>query len=196
MKNDCVTPRKPGHGFLIQWILSAGVALLSLALAAAPVGAQTLLSQTTWGGAGSDVANGIAVAADGSSYVVGTSDSFAKDQFGQPKAGIFLVKFAPDGSLAWQRVWDGTTIFGSFLGPAVALGADGSVYVTGTTSTNGGDAVLLKFNAAGDLIWQRTWGDSAFDVSNAVAEASDGSVYITGTAESFGASGTSLFVVK
>jgi len=44
MKNDCVTPRKPGHGFLIQWILSAGVALLSLALAAAPVGAQTLLS--------------------------------------------------------------------------------------------------------------------------------------------------------
>jgi len=44
MKNDCVTPRKPGHGCLIQWILSAGVALLSLALAAAPVGAQTLLS--------------------------------------------------------------------------------------------------------------------------------------------------------
>src|SRR5262245_35555360 len=45
MKNDCVIPRKPGHGFLIQWILSAGVALLSLALAAAPVGSQTLRSQ-------------------------------------------------------------------------------------------------------------------------------------------------------
>ena len=44
MKNDCVTPRKPGHGFLIQWILSAGVALLSLAQAASPVGAQTLPS--------------------------------------------------------------------------------------------------------------------------------------------------------
>src|SRR5215471_13079191 len=44
MKNDCVTPRKPGHGCLIQWILSVDVALLSLVLAAAPVGAQTLLS--------------------------------------------------------------------------------------------------------------------------------------------------------
>src|SRR5262244_1780109 len=156
MKNDCVTPRKPGHGFLIQWILSAGVGLLALALAAAPVGAQTLLSpvgtptllsQTTWGGAGNESANGIAVAADGSSYVVGTSDSFLTDQFGF-RPGIFLVKFAPDGSLVWQKVWNGTTIFGSFLGPAVALGADGSVYVTGTTSTspstNGEDAVLLK----------------------------------------------------
>src|SRR5215467_1518540 len=44
MKNDCVTPRKPRHGFLIQWILSAGVALLSLTQTASPVGAQTLPS--------------------------------------------------------------------------------------------------------------------------------------------------------
>ena len=165
-----------------------------------PVGTPTLLSQTTWGGAGNESANGIAVAADGSSYVVGTSDSFLTDQFGF-RPGIFLVKFAPDGSLVWQKVWNGTTIFGSFLGPAVALGADGSVYVTGTTSTspstNGEDAVLLKFNASsGALIWQRTWGGSAFDRSNAVAAASDGSVYITGAADSFGASGTSMFVVK
>src|SRR5262249_1788513 len=55
---------------------------------------------------------------------------------------------------------------------------------------------LLKFDPSGSLIWQRTWGGSAFDRSNAVAVASDGSVYITGAADSFGASGTSLFIVK
>jgi hypothetical protein len=180
----------------MKWILSASVALLWLALAAAPAGSQTLLSQTTWGGAGSDAASGIAVAADGSSYIVGISDSFAIDQFGQPQAGISLVKFAPNGSLVWQRVWNGTTISGFLVGPAVALGADGSVYVTGNTQTNGGDAVLLKFDPLGTLIWQRTWGGTAFDVSNAVATSADGSVYITGTSQSFGASGISLFVVK
>jgi len=175
---------------------SCVVALFSLALAAAPAESQVLLSQTTWGAAGRDAANGVAVAADGSSYVVGTSDSFATDQFGQPQAGIALVKFAPDGSLVWQRVWNGTTIGGFLQGPGVGLGADGSVYVTGTTGTNGGDAVLLKFDPSGTLVWQRTWGGSSNEVTNAVAAASDGSVYITGTTQSFGASGFGLFIVK
>ena len=63
---------------------------------------QTLLTQTTWGGAGSDVADAIATAPDGSSYIVGMTDSFATDQFGTPSNRIFLVKFAADGSLAWR----------------------------------------------------------------------------------------------
>jgi hypothetical protein len=58
---------------------------------------------------------------------------------------------------------------------------------------NGGDALLLKFDAAGTLLWERTWGGSESDSANAVATAADGSVYITGRETSFGAG---LFVVK
>src|SRR4029453_11627051 len=155
---------------------------------------QTLLTETTWGGTSSDVAEGVASAADGSSYVVGITDSFATDPFGNPSPRIFVVKFAPDGSLTWQRIWNGTTIHG--LGrPDVAVSADGSVYVTGITANNGNDAVLLKFDASGALLWERTWGGAESDESLAVAAASDGSAYITGTATSFGASSRALFVV-
>jgi uncharacterized delta-60 repeat protein len=156
---------------------------------------QMLLTETTWGGPSSEVAEAVASATDGSSYVVGITDSFAEDPFGNPSPRIFIVKFAPDGSLTWQKIWNGTTIHG--LGrPDVAVSADGSVYVTGVTTDNGNDAVLLKFDPNGILLWERTWGGAESDESLAVAAASDGSAYITGTATSFGPSSRALFVVK
>src|SRR5262245_27279859 len=174
---------------------SAAVCLLLLLLAPHTAQGQTVLTQTTWGGVGSDAAEGVASAADGSSYVVGITDSFTVDQFGEPSPKIFVVKFAPDGARTWQRIWNGTTIRG--LGrPDVAVSADGSVYVTGITADNQNDAVLLKFDASGTLLWERAWGGAASDEGLAVATASDGSVYITGTATSFGPSSAGLFVVK
>ena len=169
--------------------------IFAVALSIGGVEGQTLLTETTWGGVGSDVAEGVASAADGSSYVVGITDSFTTDQFGNPSPKIFVVKFAPDGSLSWQRIWNGTTIRG--LGrPDVAVSADGSVYVTGITADNGNDAVLLKFDANGTLLWERDWGGAASDEGQAVATASDGSVYLAGAATSFGPSSSGLFVVK
>ena len=166
----------------------------SIAFAIGSVQSQTLLTETTWGGAGSDAAEGVASAADGSSYVVGLTDSFTTDPFGNPSPKIFVVKFAPNGSLTWQRIWNGTTIRG--LGrPDVAVSADGSVYVTGITADNGNDAVLLKFDSGGTLLWERTWGGPESDAGLAVATGLDGSAYITGSETSFG-SGFGQFVVK
>jgi uncharacterized delta-60 repeat protein len=169
--------------------------LCAVGLLMGSVQGQTLLTETTWGGPSSDVAEAVASATDGSSYVVGITDSFAEDPFGNPSPRIFVVKFAPDGSLTWQKIWNGTTIHG--LGrPDVAVSADGSVYVTGVTTDNGNDAVLLKFDPNGILLWERTWGGAESDESLAVATASDGSAYIAGTATSFGLSSRALFVVK
>ena len=166
-----------------------------LLFGANPLLGALLLSETTWGGNGSDVSEGVATATDGTSYVVGISDSFTTDQFGNPSARIFLVKFAPDGSLVWQRIWNGTTIRG--LGrTGVALGASNSVFVTGVSTNNGNDAVLLKVDVNGTLLWERTWGGPASDQSLAVATAPDGSAYIAGTTTSFGPSSSGLFVVK
>jgi uncharacterized delta-60 repeat protein len=171
------------------------IIISAVAVSVGSVQGQTLLTETTWGGTGSDVAEGVASGADGSSYVVGITDSFTIDPFGNPSPKIFVVKFASDGSLSWQRIWNGTTIRG--LGrPDVAVSTDGSVYVTGITADNQNDAVLLKFDANGTLVWERAWGGAASDQGLAVATASDGSVYIAGTATSFGPSSSGLFVVK
>jgi hypothetical protein len=84
--------------------------ICAVALSIGSVQSQTLLTETTWGGEGSDVADSVATVPDGSWYVVGITDSFTTDQFGNPSPKIFIVKFAPDGSLNWQRIWNGTTI--------------------------------------------------------------------------------------
>jgi uncharacterized delta-60 repeat protein len=183
-KHQLLNTMKPLFFIILAGLLSIGSAQ-----------GQTLLTQTTWGGVGSDVAEGVASAADGSSYVTGITDSFSEDPFGNPSPKIFVVKFAPDGSVSWQKIWNGTTIRG--LGrPDVAVSAEGSVYVTGLTAANGNDAVLLKFDADGTLLWERTWGGPASDQGLAVATAPDGSVYIAGTATSFGPSSAGFFVVK
>src|SRR5438093_7033243 len=127
-----------------RWTHLIAAVIMSLvpALARGASSGPTLLSEATWGGPNSDAPNGVATAADGSSYVVGITDSFAVDQFGQPSPRIFVVKFAPDGSLAWQKIWNGTTVRG--LGRSgVAVGTGGSVYATGVSVTNGNDAALV-----------------------------------------------------
>jgi hypothetical protein len=178
-----------------RFVIPGCACVLLLLLVPGTAASQTLLTETTWGGAGAEFAEDVATAADGSAYAVGLTDSFAIDQFGTPAPRIFLVKFATTGSIVWQRIWNGTTIRN--LGrPAVAVGADGSVFVTGTTATNGGDAVLLKYSADGALMWERTWGGSESDRGHGVAVDPDGSAYIAGTATSFGPGSAGLFVVK
>jgi hypothetical protein len=172
----------------------AGVAALGVLAVPAAAGAAapgpSLLSQTTWGGPGQEEAGGVAAAGDGTAYVTGLSDSFTVDAFGQSRAAIFAVKFAAGGSLAWQRVWNGPTVFGSFGTSATALAPDGSVYVAGTTTLGSDEGVVLKFDPNGNLIWQRALsaGTSAQEVE-AVATGSDGAAFVVGSIVDF-ANGT------
>jgi uncharacterized delta-60 repeat protein len=150
------------------------------------------LSETTWGGAGSDVTEGAAVASDGSTYLVGFTNSF-----GGGASKVFAVKLTASGSLAWQRTWDAPPDAFPFVNDEahdVAVASDGSVYVTGSTFVGGNGALLLKFSSDGSLLWQRAWGGNAH--GEGVAVAADGSVYVTGATRSFGAGEEDLFVTK
>lgn len=162
---------------------------LTLALTATTVSARQLGFERTWGGLDEDGAEGVAVATDGSVYSTGTTLSF-----GVGDRDVFLLKYAADGTLVWQRTW-ATARTEPFLRAddhatdvAVAAG-DGSIYVTGFS---GDDAFLLKFGAAGMLQWQKTWGGAFADFAEGVAVAADGSVYVTGATDGFG----DAFLVK
>src|SRR4030095_1039424 len=71
-----------------------------------------------------DRVNGVAVGPDGSVYAAGQTVGV--------RNAVLLLKFSPDGSLAWQRRWDGG---GQETGEGVAVASDGSVYVTGVTDS-------------------------------------------------------------
>jgi uncharacterized delta-60 repeat protein len=173
--------------------LARVAAFTALSLLALVIGASaraaTLVSETTWGGPVSEVASGVAVASDGSTYLTGFTTSF--DAFGQLQ--LFVVKHAPDGTIAWQQTWEGPDQFGNDEGTEVAVAPDGSVYVTGSTLGNRGDALLLKFSSDGSLLWQRRWDSGGTERAEDVAIANDGSVYVVGGTSGFG---DSLFLLR
>jgi DNA-binding beta-propeller fold protein YncE len=159
-------------------------------LTAAPASGQSasLLSQTIWGTPAHEGAEGVAVGPDGSTYLTG--DHIV----GFDPSKIYLVKFAPGGSIAWQQTWDGPAEFFSNNARDVAVSPDGSaVYVTGSSFINPNVAVLLKFNPAdGSLVWDRSWGGNANPEGVAVDD--DGSIYVAGSVR--GAVNQQIFITK
>ncbi|NMC05813.1 MAG: hypothetical protein GYA24_11405 [Candidatus Lokiarchaeota archaeon] len=96
----------------------------------------------------------------------------------------------------WNKTWGGAS---GEDGMAVAVAADGSVYLAGVTDSFGAgsnDAFLAKYNAAGVQQWNVTWGNANSDQGRAVAVATDGSVYLAGSTNSFGAGNFDAFLAK
>lgn len=119
----------------------------------------TMVWQQTFDGPaqGFDQANGIALGPDGALYVTGDTQGpnfFAK---------VLLVKYdAATGAVLDSAVYS-TEPNMSEYGGDVAVDALGGVYVVGGTGGDGTDALVLKFDAACDLQWKRTWDGAAFE---------------------------------
>ncbi|HBG27446.1 MAG: hypothetical protein A2Y10_02640 [Planctomycetes bacterium GWF2_41_51] len=91
-----------------------------------------------------------------------------------------VVKYAPDGTRLWLQTHGD---FDNDFLESIALGADGSVYVTGSIETETDcDYVTLKYSPTGQKIWDANYSGSAYgwDESVAVAVCPDGNVVVTG----------------
>ncbi len=162
-----------------------------------------LVYATYLGGAGSDIAVGVATDGTGNAYISGytTSTNFpTASPFQASNAGgqdIFVTKLNTTGSaLVYSTYLGGTGLEQESLN-STAVDASGNVYVAGNTrSTNfptvspiqatnsggiEGDVFLAKFNAAGSaLVYSTYLGGSASDVMNGMALESNGNVLLTG----------------
>ena len=138
------------------------------------------------GGVGSESGGSVATSSDGSVYISGTTVGSFDGQSYNGYGDVFVTKYTADGTKVWTRMVGGV---GSESGGSVATSADGSVYISGTTSgsidgqTYNGrlDVFVIKYTANGTKSWTRLTGGSSDDLCNSVATADDGSVYITGT---------------
>jgi len=139
--------------------------------------------------------SGVTVDAGGNCYVVGQF-SGAVDfggvvlNSGSPSTEVFLVKYNSAGNVVWARKGGGGS---ADRGNAVTLDSAGNVYITGqfqltatfgttqVTSVGDNDVFLVKYDAAGNVLWARGGGGSNDDAGNGVAADSAGNSYITGT---------------
>lgn len=142
----------------------------------------------TWGGTNQDF--GKSVWSDGTSvYTCGYTYSYSVGH-----ADLALVKWDGDGNVAWSRTWGGSDydIGFSLMGHGTDLYTCG---YTGSFDAKNRDMLLVKWNASGDLLWNRTWGGASEDYAKAVW--TDGTaVYTCGDTESFGAGAVDMALVR
>jgi outer membrane protein assembly factor BamB len=88
---------------------------------------------------------------------------------------------ASDGTLLWSRRWDGGTGKDD-RADVVTTDALGNVYVAGfTTGSTYANALLLKYSAAGKLLWKYVLSSATGAEFEAIARDGAGNVYLTGT---------------
>ncbi|MDX6696447.1 MAG: hypothetical protein QOF02_4050 [Blastocatellia bacterium] len=160
---------------------------------------------TYLGGSDNDSARAIAVGSDGSAYITGSTQSAnfplanaLQPTYGSPSFGsdAFIAKFAANGqSLSYSTYLGGDATDQGF---AIAIGADGSAYVAGITSSSifplvnplsgwagGNDAFVAKLNPAGSALLFSTYlGGFSSDQGNAVAVDAAGNIYLVGNTSS------------
>jgi hypothetical protein len=162
---------------------------------------------TYLGGAGADVANGVAVDAAGNAYVVGKTES---SDF--PTAHAFQSHFVGGPDMAFVSKIDTTRhawVYSTFLGGSnsdeaygVALNSAGDAFVTGRTSSanfpivhafqsriagteSPQNAFVTELNAAGSaLVYSTYLGGNDHDLGGGIAIDGTGDAYITGFASS------------
>nr|HPQ42279.1 hypothetical protein [bacterium] len=143
------------------------------------------------GGSSGDVFYDIAILPGDASIAVGYTYSF-----GMGLRDAFVVKFLYDGSIDWVTViGDG----GSEQLEAVVSTTDGGYLAVGNTDSAGSgaeDILVLKLDAAGNMVFARTIGKAGRDEAYAVRETADGGYVIAGETESDGAGAYDGLVIK
>jgi uncharacterized delta-60 repeat protein len=125
-----------------------------------------------------DMANAIAVDGDGNVHVTG---GIIKNELG---SDYTTYKYDDDGSREWKKTYNGPGI-GPDEASAIALDAQGNVYVTGSSDGHGTrlDYATIKYGKDGDTKWVRRYNGpgNGTDMANAIAIDNIGNVYVTGT---------------
>jgi len=134
----------------------------------------------TYGGKASDYANAVAQTGDGGFICAGLTKSL-----GSGKYDAYLIKTGPNGNLEWEKTYGGDGDDRAF---SVRQTADGGFIVAGYTDSKGAgedDVYLLKTDARGELVWERTFGGELDDRARYVTSAPKGGFLVVGYSVSF-----------
>jgi len=147
--------------------------------------------ERTYGGESDDYAFAIRQTSDGGYIVAGVTYSFGTG------GDIMVLKLNPDGTVAWQKTYGGSDWDWAYS-YSIWQTTDGGYIVAGETKSFGAgntDILILKLDASGNIVWQRTYGGGGFESASPIQQTTDGGYIVAGRTDSFGAGGRGDFWV-
>jgi hypothetical protein len=144
----------------------------------------------TYGGGNYDLAFSVQQTSDGGYIVVGETYSFGAGWY-----DIFLIKTDANGNIQWAKTYGGT--FNDYA-YSVQQTADGGYILAGFaySFSAGGDILLIKTDANGNVQWAKTYGGIGDDAAHSVQQTADGGYIVAGNRNSFSAGDDDIFLIK
>lgn len=149
--------------------------------------------ERSFGGSGTDLLRAAVATSDGGYLIVGATES-ADGHITDPLGGwdMWVLKLDPNGELQWQRTYGGSG--GDGAGDVVLVSAGGYLIAGSTSSTDGDvsesfgndDLWLVRVDAMGELLWERSYGGSSVEWSNGIVAVANGYVMAGSTSSSDG----------
>lgn len=170
------------------------IQLLLLSFLPAFLQAQTpsVIWQKYYGGSFNDDGRSICKTRDNNYAVAGSTYSYDGDIAGmwQGAADVWVTKIHPSGALIWER-----TIGGPYLDQAYSISSttDSGYIICGSTNSNSGDvsgnhgngdALVVKLNASGGIVWAKCYGGSNSEEFLAMQPCIEGGFIAVGTTAS------------
>jgi len=147
--------------------------------------------QKTFGGIADDEAMSIQQTTDGGYIVAGYTFSF-----GAGGSDVYVIKLDENGNKVWEKTYGGS---GDDYAFSIQQTTDGGYIVAGYTSSFGEgnyDFYIIKLDANGNKLWEKTFGGSYNDKAYSIQQTTDGGYIVAGSTISFGEGGSDVYVIK
>ncbi|MFH2141611.1 MAG: hypothetical protein ABIJ97_04255 [Bacteroidota bacterium] len=186
-----------GNSYTLQWTITnpCGSSSDDVEISFAAPDPNPCIAKT-FGGLGTDIlayaweVGNMIVTSDGGYAIAGITDSWGAGLY-----DVWIIKLDATGNIVWQKTYGSADNDQSY---SIIQTSDGGYAVAGyygTSSTNA-DVWVLKLDATGNFVWQKTYGGADNDYAYSIIQTIDGGYAVAGLTSSSGAGGNDAWVLK